>query len=328
MALKNRILPIIAAVGLIVAVVVAVRSQQNLPPAQPIALPAQAPFESYIGGAGMVEASSQNIAIGTSIPGIARKIHVKVGDRVKAGDPLFVIDDREYRADLGVREANLRRGQASLAEAKASLEDFRSQYALVRDVTDHRAVSVDEVDRRRNAEQLAAARVESAKAAIASTEAEIRAVQTTLERLTVRAPIDGEIMQVNVRPGEFAPTGVLATPLMRLGDLDRLHVRVDIDENDAWRFKPDTKAVAFIRGNRDLKTELAFVRVEPYVTPKTSLTGGSSERVDTRVLQVIYGFDRKRLPVFVGQQVDVFIEAPAVPERQQPAGKAGAGAGR
>jgi HlyD family secretion protein len=105
----------------------------------------------------------------------------------------------------------------------------------------------------------------------------------------------------------------LDTPLIRLGDLDRLHIRVDIDENDAWRFKPETRAVASLRGNRDLKTDLTFVRVEPYVTPKTSLTGSSTERVDTRVLQVIYSFDRTALPAYVGQQMDVFIETPEVP---------------
>jgi hypothetical protein len=97
---------------------------------------------------------------------------------------------------------------------------------------------------------------------------------------------------------------------MRLGNLDRLHIRVDIDENDAWRFKPGVRAAAFLRGNRDLSAEVYFVRVEPYVTAKTSLTGSSTERVDTRVLQVIYGFDRSLLPVYVGQQMDVFIEIP------------------
>jgi hypothetical protein len=119
-------------------------------------------------------------------------------------------------------------------------------------------------------------------------------------------------MQVNIRQGEYAQTGVLSTPLMILGNLDLLYVRVDIDENDAWRFKPETKAVAFMRGNRDMKTELNFVRVEPFVTPKKSLTGSSTERVDTRVLQVLYSFPRGTLPTYVGQQMDVFIDAPDI----------------
>jgi hypothetical protein len=54
------------------------------------------------------------------------------------------------------------------------------------------------------------------------------------------------------------------------------------------------------------------VRVEPYVVPKRSLTGESTERVDTRVLQVLYRFDPAAMKVYVGQQVDVFVEAPPI----------------
>jgi hypothetical protein len=51
------------------------------------------------------------------------------------------------------------------------------------------------------------------------------------------------------------------------------------------------------------------VRFEPFVVPKKSLTGDSTERVDTRVLQVIYRIEDNKLPLFVGQQMDVFIDA-------------------
>ena len=64
------------------------------------------------------------------------------------------------------------------------------------------------------------------------------------------------------------------------------------------------------RGNLQEKYLLEFVRIEPFVVPKKSLSGSNSERVDTRVLQVIYELDpTDRLPLFVGQQVEVFIEA-------------------
>ena len=313
MVLQNKILPAIAALGLAISIVVAVQFERKSAPAQPIAQPAQAPFKSYIGGAGMVEASSNNIGIGTSLPGIVKTVFVKVADQVKAGDPLFQIDDRELGADLLVKQANLAKAKAAVGEARASLLDAQSQYALVRGAADGRAVSVDDVQKRRNAEMLAEAKVKSAEVAVIAAEADVKSTQTSIERLTVRAPIAAEVLQVNIRPGEYAQTGVLSTPLMLLGNLDLLYIRVDIDENDAWRFKPETKAVAYLRGNRDLRTELAFVRIEPFVTPKTSLTGASTERVDTRVLQVIYSFERRALPAYVGQQMDVFIDTPETP---------------
>ena len=68
-------------------------------------------------------------------------------------------------------------------------------------------------------------------------------------------------------------------------------------------------AKAYPRGNNRQSIPLSFVRVEPYVIPKRSLTGENTERVDTRVLQVIYEVGSTDQPLFVGQQMDVFIEA-------------------
>jgi hypothetical protein len=122
-------------------------------------------------------------------------------------------------------------------------------------------------------------------------------------------------MQLKVHLGEFAPTGVLAQPLILFGGTDPMNVRVDVDENDAWRVRADADAIGFLRGNKQIKTPLKFVRFEPYVIPKVSLTGQPSERVDTRVMQAIYSFERGSLPIYVGQQMDIYIDA--APERSR-----------
>lgn len=88
-----------------------------------------------------------------------------------------------------------------------------------------------------------------------------------------------------------------------------LHIRVDVDEHEAWRVRPQAEAVVAVRGNANLKVPLTFVRFEPLVVPKRSLTGDSTERVDTRVLQVIYRIEDDSQRLFVSQQMDVFIEA-------------------
>nr|WP_320133758.1 biotin/lipoyl-binding protein [uncultured Holophaga sp.] len=306
---KPKLIPIAAGIGLLLAGTVALKSATKKPAPVPVAQPAEAPYTNYVGGAGLVEASNDNISIGTSIAGIVKTVFVKVGDQVKAGQALFQIDDREQRADIAVKQGAVQEAEGALAEALASKKDTDAQYALVKDAKAS-AVSVDTIQQRQNAAALGDAKVQSARAALQYAKANLTAAQSTLDRLTARAPMAGEVLQVNVRPGEYAATGVLDTPLLRLGTQNILHIRVDIDENDAWRFQAGTRATAFLRGNKDIKSEVKFVRVEPYVTPKTSLTGDSTERVDTRVLQVIYSFDRKTLPVYVGQQVDVVIETP------------------
>jgi HlyD family secretion protein len=362
MIVRSIVIPTLAVAGVALATYTAVSSNQPVVPAQPVAAPAVSPFATQVAGAGIVEASTQNIALGTNVPGIVTRVMVKVGDEVKAGTPLFAIDDRSLSAELAVRRAELASRRAVLAEAELALARLRaspraedvppvaarvaeaeSLLADARTQLDNAeaaraiagAISKEEFDRRRWGVQTAQARLATARAELArvqagawsqdvsvaqgvaasaqagveAAQAGVQAVQTELERLTVKAPVDGQVLQVNVRAGEYAPGGVLATPLMLFGQTDLLHVRVDVDENDAWRVRPGAKARASLRGNAELATDVQFVRIEPYVVPKRSLTGDSSERVDTRVLQVLYSFQRGKLPVYVGQQMDVFIEA-------------------
>src|SRR5262249_5163823 len=139
--------------------------------------------------------------------------------------------------------------------------------------------------------------------------AQIHRVEADLDRLTMRAPIAGEILQLNLRVGEYAQAGQLSKPLLVMGEVARLHVRADIDENDAWRVRAGSRANAAERGTSSWRAPLEFVRLEPLVVPKKSLTGDSTERVDTRVLQAVFRFSDRKVPFFVGQQMDVFIEA-------------------
>ena len=214
-------------------------------------------------------------------------------------------------------------------EAEAALADAQNQQRLIESVSDKRAIREEDVLKRREAANIASARLEEAKAAlvllkagtweqdlavaraeVANAEAQVHRVEADLARLTMDAPIAGRILQLNVRAGEYAQAGQLQKPLLVMGDVGALHVRADIDENDAWRVRPGSTAEAAERGNSSRRAQLEFVRFEPYVIPKKSLTGDSTERVDTRVLQAIFRFVDKRAPFYVGQQMDVFIEAP------------------
>ncbi|MGH9612263.1 MAG: efflux RND transporter periplasmic adaptor subunit [Bryobacteraceae bacterium] len=155
----------------------------------------------------------------------------------------------------------------------------------------------------------AKAQIEQIKAQVAEAKAQVEQIQREVELRTIRAPISGRVLQMKTRLGEFAQSGAAGTPLMLLGDDVRLHVRVDIDENDAWRFQPCAAAVGSVRGNPQIKTPLQYVRTDPDIIPKVTLTGDATQRTDTRVLQVIYSFDPASLPLYVGQLMDVFIDA-------------------
>ena len=309
--IRKLLLPALAALGVMFAVYSVVTAQRQVPPAQPVSQPAQPQYASYVAGAGIVEASTENIAVGTFVPGVVTEMFVKVGDQVKAGAPLFKVDDRDLQAELEVRKAAVKSAAANVATADATLADVKNQLELWQAVTDSRAVSKDELERKRFAVQIQEAKLAQAQAEAQSAEAQVKSTQIEMDRRIVKAPVEGELLQVKVRLGEYAPAGSLAQPLMLIGNTKTLHVRVDVDENDAWRVRADAPATGYVRGNRDINTGLRFVRIEPYVVPKRSLTGDSTERVDTRVLQVLYAFEGGgKLPIYVGQQMDVFVDAP------------------
>jgi HlyD family secretion protein len=292
--LKRFILPVVALAALIFGIISVVRSQPRREVTTPPSPPPVSSYAQTVAAVGLVETSTENIAVGTEIAGVVTNIYVDVGSRVRKGDPLFSIDSRATRAELATRQAAVQVAEAALAEAKYQLE-------LGNRLTDQKVLSVEENKNRGFAAQ-------KSEAQLAQARSQLNSIETDLERLTVRAPVDGQVLQVKVHLGEFAPTGSLPIPLILLGNVENLHVRVDVEEHEAWRVRPEAKAAAAVRGNADLKTPLTFVRFEPFVVPKKSLTGDSTERVDTRVLQVIYRIEDSNLPLFVGQQMDVFID--------------------
>ncbi len=355
-------LPLLAATLLGFAIYHVVRTQQTLPKPPPPLEPARTPFGDTVAGAGIVEARSENIGIGTALPGLVLEVYgpdkpgvpvwaALIGHHVKQGDPLFRVDDRQLKAMLAFHEASLASAQAQLAKleqmprkeeldvSKAKMEVAKATLDLQRDLADRdakligsRSVSEEEYHQRMlkmkvAEQQRVQARadltlmangawdpdIRIAQAAIKLAEAQIQQDKTDIDRCLVRAPVDGVVIQVNVRPGEYVGTPA-SQALIVLGDTRlKVHVRVDIDEHDIPRFKAGAPAQASLRGRPGQKYPLAFVRVEPYVTPKKSLTGANTERVDTRVLQVIYALDVADRPIYVGQQLDVFLDVGAIP---------------
>lgn len=350
MMFRTVILSAIAISGVSFAMFMAQRTNATVQVAAPATPPASTPYAKTIAGAGIVESRSENISIGTPVAGIVTDVFVHVGAAVDDGAPLFQIDNRSLTAQLGVKRAaalaakqrverllkmprpeEIEPARARCDAAEAALDDARYQFEIGNSANAKfpGSMAIEEWTRRRHAVESAEARfaeadselkliragawapdVEVARAELASAEADVKAVEIELDRLLVKSPIRGEILKVNIRKGEFASAAGDAGALMVLGDVSRLHVRVDIDESDIWRFQPGTPAVAIVRGNSAIRADLRFERTEPLVIPKRSLTGESSERVDTRVLQVLYSFDRGALPIQVGVQVDVYIDNP------------------
>lgn len=282
----------LAVLGILLAVVFSVMTEKRTAPTRPVQEPSFSPFPSYISASGIVESIDKNIDLGVPEEGIVTELWVKVGQKVQKGSPLFKVDTRSLEAEELVNKANVEVAQADYQKQKDRLERYLS-------IKDPRAISQDELQNLRNDVKIAQAKLDQAQAQMQKT-------KELIERMTVRSPIEGTVLELNIRVGEFIAKNSSA---ILIGNIEYLQIRVNIDEQNAGYFIPNLPAVAYPKNNTSIKVPLKFSRIEPFVIPKTSLTGSGEERVDTRVLQVIYTFDQPvNYHFYVGQQADVFLE--------------------
>jgi RND family efflux transporter MFP subunit len=293
----EKVLILLAILGALGGLYMALADRKKMPVAEPIMAPSFAPYKNYIAASGIVEAQGTNISIGSFVSGIVDEIMVDQGDLVKKGAPLFALDKRQALADLAIKKA-------VRDHAQAVLKNKKHLYDLVKNLSNKKAISREEIIMRRDNFLIAQADFKNA-------EAELFSSETNLNLLTVCAPCDGAVLQMNINKGEFVQAQKdTKTPPVLFGNVEKSQIRVEIDENDAWKFKPHAPAIAYLRGNTQFKIPLKYSYTEPYVIPKSQLTGLPEEKVDMRVLQVVYTYDPKEFSAYLGQQLDVYIEVP------------------
>ncbi|MEM7175480.1 MAG: biotin/lipoyl-binding protein, partial [Chlamydiota bacterium] len=212
---RKYLLPILSFIGLSLAIFMVLYGRRT-PPVPPIEFPPPTPpYKHYVAGAGTVEAASEDISIGTPFNEIVTGIFVKVGDFAKEDDPLFQIDTRDL-------EARLKEASERLEVARTNFQDQERQFQLYQSLRDKRAVSENEFNQRFYAAEAAQNELREAEAAVA-------VIATNIERSTIRAPIDGEVLQVNIRIGEVVeknPFDLKAHILF--GRTFPLHIRVEV----------------------------------------------------------------------------------------------------
>ena len=293
-----RIVALLAVLGAVGAGVVI--WGQGAPP-QAVAANSPVADDGHVAASGIVEASTGTIAVGPPATGLVQRMDVTWNQWVPRGAPLFRIDDRDLSARRGTLIAAIAQAQAVLPAAQRKLD------AVAAPQMRPFVTRTDLVQRQSD--------MAVATANVAAARAQLRELDAQIARLVVRAPVAGRILKINVRPGEIADASGTAPPVLLMGADNQLYVRIDVDEHDAWQVRAGVAAEAYVPGDHRLHAPLTFVRIEPFLQPKTSLTGAAAERTDTRVLQLIYSFDPKSLPAYIGQQLDIVLSPPPAGRR-------------
>jgi len=305
---RNKIIFLLAIVGLFAGLVSAYIYGIEKKPQPPAFNPASNPYAKGIYSNGIIEsyqANGVNINMYPEVPGTILKILVHEGDIVKKGAPLVLIDDSVQRATVEQQKAQIGLASASLKSAQDQLDKVRRSVEL-----NPRSVSQSDLDNAANA-------VSVAKANLDVVRKQYDLAETLLSKYTMRAPAAGTILLINVAVGSYiSAQGSYDTysqglsPILVMGSKETMFgVRCYIDEILISRLPPAPQMSArmTIRGT-NINIPLEYVRVQPYVSPKIELSNQRTERVDVRVLPVIFRFERpKDLDVYQGQLVDVYI---------------------
>jgi HlyD family secretion protein len=301
-----------------------------------------APPMGSVTGSGVVEPRDRQTNVGGSVAGRIAKVLVVEGQKVRVGDELLEFDSAIEQAALAaataenaaaqqqllrvVRGSRAQDIQAVIADANAA----RARAQLSENVAERKrrlaavgGVSPQEIDtaiRNAQADESTALAAEARAHAVlagsrqedellAHAQADAAAArrdqaQATLDRLLVRAPIAGEVLQVLVRAGEYYRPD--SDPLIVIGDTSELRVRMDVDERDVGRVKLGDAVIVRANAFPGVDYKGKVVEIGRRMGRKNVRTDEPTERNDTKILEVLVSLDGAR-GLFIGQRVTCYI---------------------
>jgi HlyD family secretion protein len=294
---------------------------------------------------GRIEAQSGQIKIATPVVGIVDAVLVKVNDTVFAGEPLIRLKDSELQARLLAAEAQVavrkrsrnEQGATGRAEDRRKAEDFvaegeqaviEAQEAVDRAAAQFRATgnpnaalttgrtelarAVDDLGKRKILHR----RVEngaplptSQEAQLIAARAELSIARAALDKMTIRAPIDGTVLQLNIKPGEMAAPSMLQ-PLAVVANISTLRVRAELDERDLTEVKVGQAASVRASAFPDREFPGRVASIAPLVEPARISARGADNRTDVDAVEVLVDLTQPG-PLAVGMRVDVYFERAA-----------------
>ena len=306
--MRNKLLIGLAIFGILLGIGSAYFLGVKSNPQPPAFKPASNPYVKGIYANGIIEtaqSSGANINIYPEVAGTVLKIPVAEGQQVQAGMPLLILDDSVQRSNAASARAQIDVAKANLSTLQAQFSKLKTSWNL-----DSRSVSKDALDTAEHAAQGAKANLELAQK-------QYQAANALLAKYAIKAVSDGTVLSINTAVGSYISSqGVYDTytggykPALVMGNLQGdLAVRCYVDEILIQRIPDPAQMHArmFIQGT-DINIPLKFVRIQPSVSPKIELSSQRTERVDVRVLPVIFSFEQpKDVSIYPGQLVDVYI---------------------
>lgn len=296
------------------------------------------PFHTYITGTGIVEPASGRIIISPPFSRTVEKINFSVNDQVKKGEILFELYNQDLKSSLIIRQKKYQESLSNLNKLKALPQQVdltiafekleREQAIFNQSIIQYyqgircarskieKCILLYKYQQAESEYLVAQAQFDKVRFGVWEPElkiawdtveqakADVEAMEVEIERTYIRSPIDGTVLQMNIRKGEISDPGKAA---IILGNIDELHLKVSIDQFNVSKFQPGNPAVAFKQGDTTTEYPLEFLHIEPVMIPKKYLTNELQEKVDTLVLEILYKIKKNNSQIIIGEEMNVYI---------------------
>ena len=301
------------------------------------------PAPLMVAGPGLVEPASEELRINAQMSGRLREVAVEEGDRVVRGQVLAVLENDDYAARVALAEAELRLRQAELRrvvngarsqerreahaavkEAEAVMENARVEFTRRRTGFEQGVFAKEEADRAEREFGVAQARLRAAQerydlieadareedraraeANVELARARVAEARAIYEKTFVRAPASGIVLRKRLKAGE-SYSDQTDTPVVILGDLARLRVRMDVDETDIARLRLGQRAYVTADAFPGQKFWGRVVEIGQVLGPKNVRTDQPGEYVDRKILETLIELE-PGTALRPGLRVDAFI---------------------
>ena len=303
--------------GLVVAAAVAAAlaaagfagvAERHLPTAPVSEAPAGAQAREAVAVArGIVDVEGGIVQLAASRDGVVQEVLVEEGEKVRAGQPLAVLDDRAARLALAVASAELSQAEAAIAPIEVREAAAAREYERLLPLARTEAVSRKALDQAGDALRLARSELAAQRAAAETARARRAAAEHEIAQRTVRAPSDGVIVRRLARAGDGVST-LNVTTLFWLAPATPPIVRAEIEESFADRVRPGMAAEIAAESDESRVFPARVVRVGRAFGPRRVTVHDPRDRADVRVLEVILGAGDVPPDVPLGQRVIVRFE--------------------
>lgn len=305
-------LVIIACLGILIGIISVIVYNEKNEPQPPVAI-SHNPYDNGVYATGIVESfqpTGSNVNIYAEVSNRITQIFVTNGQILKKDDPILAIDDSVQREVVEKDLAQIKMDEANLVNVQEQLDKIQKSYRL-----NPKSVSRNALDNAINA-------VNITKNTINVDTQQYKSDQNLLNKFVIKAPIDGMVLRVVPSVGDYiSPQGSYDTytqgmlPSVQMGvATEYMQVRSYVNEILVPHLPKPSKleGTMFIRGLNNKSIPLEFASVQPYTIPNIELSNQRNERVDVRVLPVIFKFKKPDdINIFPGQLVDVYLKGKA-----------------